>query len=248
MSDKNQLHQNCIVIDGLIVGKPGRSIFEAMHRGGLTAVNFTCCIWEGFTDSMRAFANWKTWLKENDDILTQVYTTKDIERAREDKRVGVILGWQNSSSFEDYLPYVPLFQELGLRVVQLTYHTAIGTDFIQGRGPGDMDIFLRDKGYARRLLEIGEVVEAARCMAGVRVGDRYVIQGAAIDPEQSTGPNCIFLISMLVQRVAAAFDRFGSAGDIGLTLPGAQCTDPGPVVGGFGGVKVKMWIEPIPGE
>ena len=25
----------------------------------------------------------------------------------------------------------------------------------------------------------------------------------------------------------------------------AQCTDPGPVVGGFGGVKVKMWIEPI---
>jgi hypothetical protein len=84
------------------------------------------------------------------------------------------------------------------------------------------------------------------CMAGVRVGDRYVIQGAAIDPEQSTGPNCIFLISMLVQRVAAVFDRFGKEGEIGLTLPGAQCTDPGPVVGGFGGVKVRMWIEPIP--
>lgn len=95
---------------------------------------------------------------------------------------------------------------------------------------------------------VAEVVEATRCMAGVRAGDRYVIQGAAIDPEQSTGPNCIFLISMLVQRVAAAFDRFGSAGEISHTLAGAQCTDPGPVVGGFGGVKVKMWIEPIPGE
>ena len=93
---------------------------------------------------------------------------------------------------------------------------------------------------------VAEVVEATRCMAGVRVGDRYVIQGAAIDPEQSTGPNCIFLISMLVQRVAAVFDRFGKEGEIGLTLPGAQCTDPGPVVGGFGGVKVRMWIEPIP--
>lgn len=93
---------------------------------------------------------------------------------------------------------------------------------------------------------VAEVVEAARCMAGVRVGDRYVIQGAAIDPEQSTGPNCIFLISMLVQRVAAAFDRFGKEGEIGLTLAGAQCTDPGPVVGGFGGVKVRMWIERIP--
>ena len=93
---------------------------------------------------------------------------------------------------------------------------------------------------------VAEVVEATRCMAGVKVGDRYVIQGAAIDPEQSTGPNCIFLIAMLVQRVAAAFDRFGREGEIALTLPGAQCTDPGPVVGGFGGVKVKMWIEPVP--
>ncbi len=91
-----------------------------------------------------------------------------------------------------------------------------------------------------------EVVEATCCMARIQVGDRYVIQGAAICAEQSTGPNCVFLISMLVQRVAAAFDRFGNEGEIKLTLAGAQCTDPGPVVGGFGGVKVKMWIEPIP--
>ena len=107
----------------------------------------------------------------------------------------------------------------------------------------DSETFFRNCGTYQ---VVAEVVEAARCMAGVRVGDRYVIQGAAVDPDQSTGPNCIFLLSMLVQRVAAAFDRFGTGGDIGMTLPGAQCTDPGPVVGGFGGVKVRMWIEPIP--
>jgi uncharacterized repeat protein (TIGR04076 family) len=107
----------------------------------------------------------------------------------------------------------------------------------------DSETFFRNCGTYQ---VVAEVVEAARCMAGVRVGDRYVIQGAAVDPDQSTGPNCIFLLSMLVQRVAAAFDRFGSDGDICMTLPGAQCTDPGPVVGGFGGVKVRMWIEPIP--
>ncbi|MBM3522090.1 MAG: peptidase M19, partial [Alphaproteobacteria bacterium] len=33
-------------------------------------------------------------------------------------------GWQNSSGFADYLPYVEAFHELGLRVVQLTYNTA----------------------------------------------------------------------------------------------------------------------------
>ncbi len=62
MSKEHQLHDSLIVIDGLIVAKPSRSVFEAMHAGGLTAVNFTCSIWEGFADSMRAIAAWKQWL------------------------------------------------------------------------------------------------------------------------------------------------------------------------------------------
>ncbi|MFC1680890.1 membrane dipeptidase [Pseudomonadota bacterium] len=238
MPPQDRLHNQCTVIDGLIVGKPGRALYEAMHQGGLTAVNFTCSIWEGFTDSMREIAEWKRRFREHSDILKAVYTTADIEQARRERRVGVILGWQNSSGFEDCLPYVGLFHELGLRVVQITYHTAnlSGSGCLEGRDGG-----LTDFGQVA-----AEVIEAARCMAGVRVGDRYVIQGAAIDPEQSTGPNCIFLLSMLVQMVAAAFDRFGKDDEISMTLPGAQCTDPGPVVGGFGGVKVRMWIEPIP--
>lgn len=97
-----------------------------------------------------------------------------------------------------------------------------------------------------RFQVVAEIVEASRCMASVRVGDRYVIQGARIDPTQTTGPICIFLVGMLVQRVAAAFDRFGREGEITLTLPGAQCTDPGPAVGGFGGVKARLRLEPIP--
>ncbi len=107
----------------------------------------------------------------------------------------------------------------------------------------ESEVFFRNCGTYQ---VVAEVVEAVRCMAGVRVGDRYVIQGATIDPDQSTGPNCIFLISMLVQRVAAAFDRFGGQGEMKLTLSGAHCTDPGPVVGGFGSVKIKMWMEPVP--
>lgn len=93
---------------------------------------------------------------------------------------------------------------------------------------------------------VAEVVEAERCMAGVEVGHRYVIQGANLDLGQTTGPVCVFLTAMLVQRVAAAFERYGGAGPVATALAGAHCTDPGPAVGGFGGVKVRMWIEPIP--
>lgn len=94
-----------------------------MHAGGLTAANCTCCVWEGFTDTMRNVAAWKAWISENDDLLIPVMTTGDIERAKAEGKVGIILGWQNISAIEDQLSYLRLFWELGVRVVQLTYNT-----------------------------------------------------------------------------------------------------------------------------
>jgi len=75
-----------------------------MHKGGLSAVNCTCGIWEGFETSMRAIAQWKQWFVEHGDILTQVYTVEDIHRAKQEGKVGIILGWQNSVGFGDTAP------------------------------------------------------------------------------------------------------------------------------------------------
>ncbi|MEO8137333.1 MAG: dipeptidase [Betaproteobacteria bacterium] len=120
----NTLHTEAVVIDALIISRWSRSLFEAMHKGGLSAVNCTCGIWEGFVPSMQAIAQWKQWFVEHSDILTQVYAVDDIHRAKREGKVGVILGWQNSVGFGEDLRMIPLFRELGLRVVQMTYHTA----------------------------------------------------------------------------------------------------------------------------
>lgn len=120
----NAIHESAIVVDGLIIARFGPEIFRAMKKGGLTAANCTCSIWEGFEPSMRAIAQWKRWFLEHESLIRQVYTAADIERCKADGRVGIILGWQNSVGFGDYLPNIGLFAELGLRVVQLTYNTA----------------------------------------------------------------------------------------------------------------------------
>ena len=120
----NTLHDGAVVIDGLIVSRWSRNLFESMLKGGVTAVNCTCSIWEGFDTSMRAIAQWKQWFREHADILTQVYTVEDIHRAKREGKVGIILGWQNSVGFGEDLRLIPVFRELGLRVVQMTYHTA----------------------------------------------------------------------------------------------------------------------------
>ena len=70
-SSKDTLHQGSIVIDGLIISKWSRDIFEQMLRGGLTAANCTCSVWEGFNDTMTNIARWKKDLADNSDILMQ---------------------------------------------------------------------------------------------------------------------------------------------------------------------------------
>lgn len=139
------LHEQATVIDGLIVSKWSREIFEDMHRGGLTAANCTCSVWEGFEDSMLAIGQWKRWFYEHGDILMQVYDSSDFALAKAEGKVGIVLGWQNSSGFGENLDTVPLFAELGLRVVQFTYSTAnlAGSGCMESRDSGITD-FGRD--------------------------------------------------------------------------------------------------------
>ena len=117
------LHRDATVVDGLIISRFSRSVFESMHRGGLTAANCTCSVWEGFRPTMENIAAWQGWFRDFDDILMPVRTTADIARAKAENKVGIILGWQNTSALEDRVEFVELFHTLGIRVMQLTYNT-----------------------------------------------------------------------------------------------------------------------------
>ena len=118
------LHDEMMIVDGLVVSNFGPEIFHAMRAGGITAANCTCSIWENFPASMRAMAQWKTWFREHADLILQVYGIADIRRAKQQAKTGIILGWQNAVGFDDHLPFVQLYYELGLRIVQMTYNTA----------------------------------------------------------------------------------------------------------------------------
>lgn len=117
------LHDDLTVIDGLIVSKWSRAVFDDMRAGGVTAANCTCSIWEGIRGTMDNIAEWKRWFRENDDILLQVYTTDDIRRAKADGKTGIILGWQNITGIEDQIGYLSVFKELGVGIIQLAYNT-----------------------------------------------------------------------------------------------------------------------------
>ena len=117
------LHDDLVIVDGLIIARWSHDVFADMHRGGLTAANCSCLVWEDFRGAMDNIAEWKAWFRIHEDIILQVHATTDIFRAREEGKVGIMLGWQNTSGIEDRIEYLELFKALGVGVMQLTYNT-----------------------------------------------------------------------------------------------------------------------------
>ena len=141
----SSLHQDAIVIDGLIISKWGREVFRSMRAGGLTAANCTCSVWDGFRGTMENIAQWKRWFAEHDDLILQVFSTDDIRRAKREDRTGIILGWQNTAGIEDRIDFLGLYKALGVGVIQLTYNTQnlVGSGCWEGNDSGLSD-FGRD--------------------------------------------------------------------------------------------------------
>lgn len=139
MSD--ELHRDLVVFDGLIVSKWSRAVFEDMQRGGVSAANCTCAIWEGFQGTMDNIAQWKRWFADYDDILLPIHTTADIDRAKRAGKVGIVLGWQNITPIEDRINYLALFKALGVGIGQLAYNTQnlVGTGCYESHDGGLSD-------------------------------------------------------------------------------------------------------------
>ena len=126
MNNESNLPQNFtnkISIDALVFAKFSRSVFKDMQKGQITAANCTCSVWENFAQTIDNLTAWNNHFKENSDIIFHIKSYKDIKKAQAEGKVGIILGWQNTSAIESDLNKLQIFYDLGIRVAQLTYNT-----------------------------------------------------------------------------------------------------------------------------
>jgi membrane dipeptidase len=156
-------YNDAMIIDGLNASSNGPAVFDLMRQGGLTAVHITASSpYARLPDATKSLAQWKKWFRDHSDKVFQVYTVEDIRRAKADGRLGVILGWQDSTGLDDHLWNIDLFQELGIRYIQLTYNTANAV----GAGCYETNDFgLTDFGeeVVRELNRVGIVVDLSHC-------------------------------------------------------------------------------------
>jgi membrane dipeptidase len=103
-------------------------VLRDAHASGLDAVNVTLGYVAGekdpFESSVRDVADMDAHIRANARDLIKVYTAADIARAKSERRIGIIYGFQNAAMMESDASRVDLFANLGVRVIQLTYNPA----------------------------------------------------------------------------------------------------------------------------
>jgi membrane dipeptidase len=104
-----------------------RALADA-HASGLTAVNVTLGYVGGpdepFEYTIRTIGVWDEIVRGHSADLIKVYTAADILKAKQDRRIGVIFGFQNAAQMGSDAKRARIFGDLGVRVIQLTYNPA----------------------------------------------------------------------------------------------------------------------------
>jgi membrane dipeptidase len=131
-------YEQAISIDGLgglgrMGGSGGPPFAEAelgdARESGLTAVRLSLApqgaFW--FDDAalrrtLDAIAEWDQQIIARPDVFSLVLGSADLQRARRERKLGIIYGFQETSPIGEDLDRIELFHKRGVRVIQLTHN------------------------------------------------------------------------------------------------------------------------------
>ena len=116
---------------------------------------------------------------------------------------------------------------------------------LKSDSPGVYKFFTRIEEVGKHRI-VAEVIESHYCAAGLKKGQKIVIEGGALVPEKSTAPLCMRAIGPLTGFVNTIFEKIVAGEDPNdRVFKVAECLDPGLEAGGLGKVKFEVRVEPM---
>jgi len=96
------------------------------HASGQTAVNVTLGHVFGpdepFETTVADVAHWDALIRAHSNDLMKVFTAADFARAKAEKKIGLLYGFQNAAMLGNDPARVDIFVDMGVRIFQLTYN------------------------------------------------------------------------------------------------------------------------------
>jgi len=177
------VHKQAIIIDGLLaMERPHGSLdyLEKARLAGVTAVNASIIYNDGpsFRETVDRIGSWHQGFREYANIIRPVARASDIEAAKSENKVAVVLAFQSTKPLENNVDFLDIFYNLGVRTIQLTYQRKCWV----GSGCGERtDDGLSRFGIevVRRMNELGILVDLSHCgpqttMEAIRFSEKPV--------------------------------------------------------------------------
>ena len=197
-------YADAMVIDAL--GGPGEynaepftplspKALDDVRASGLTAVNVTVSGVGSYADdaqeTIRNIAYWNAQIAAHADRLMQVRNAADLALAKQSGRLGLIYGFQDATPLGEDLDRVALYDDLGVRVFQLTYNrrNLIGDGCLE---PGNAGLSALGRTLIERLNERHLLVDLSH--AGERTTREAIARSAT--PIAITHTGCAALAAL----------------------------------------------------
>lgn len=138
---------------------------------GITAMNVTVSGGDTAT-TLRRMSPWFANVERWPDVFRMVRSGAQLREAKETGRVGIVLGFQDTTPYEGDLSRVDVFHDMGVRVVQLTYNVRnlVGDGCLE---PGNAGLSAYGHQVVERLNALGSIVDLSHC------GKRTTAEGIA---------------------------------------------------------------------
>jgi membrane dipeptidase len=197
-------YERAIVIDALaspgpfnVPDRTGRPLTAAMienaRSSGITAVNVTVngggVGHASFDATVRELGYWMRELAAQADVLMQVRSIADIRTAKDSSKLGLIFGFQDAVMLEGDVSRLNLFDDFGIRVIQLTYNlrNELGDGCLE---PGNAGLSRFGQAVVERMNQLGMVVDLSHC--GQRTTADAIAASAAPVAITHSGCNAVF--------------------------------------------------------
>src|SRR5437870_9583497 len=122
-SSEPDIYRASLIIDGLVVAPPSGRIVQELLAAGITGCNWTVTSHSDETlTAINKIVQFYWLLEQFPDCTLLVERDEDWTRAKRERKLGIVLGFQGGSPLGRNPHLVRVFHRLGVRIIQLTYN------------------------------------------------------------------------------------------------------------------------------
>ncbi len=117
-----EIYRQSIVVDCLQASEFNSEYLDLLRKSGLTVVHKTIATNHRPCETIKRISEFMKLISDNEELALTIEKYADIERAKRENKVGIVLGFQNVNPLEGNINLLYAYQKLGIKIIQLSYN------------------------------------------------------------------------------------------------------------------------------